>query len=139
MNMVANQAHAASAIVVGRRGGIEPDTWKDMAALTLNDLGIICDCNLKSETLFKYRRSELVLQHVSLLLPQLVEMELMQNGQPNLRLRFLCRTGRLFQAVTRSGEQFACTLFFNHLDKTGYGRMSLIVRPAEGTLSDRWQ
>lgn len=102
---------------------------EDVAALTLDERGMICDCNCSSETLFKYRRSEMVWRHVSMLLPQLAELEVMQNHQPNTHLRFLSRIGRHFQAVTQDGAPFASELFLNLLDSTGHGRLSLIVRP----------
>lgn len=101
------------------------------AVLTLDDTGMIRDCNRAGEALFKYRRSELVWRHVSILLPQLADMKLMQDGQPNPRLRFLCRVGRRFQAVTHDMEHFASELFFNVLEKAGRKQLLLIVRPAE--------
>lgn len=106
-----------------------------MAVLRLNDRGMIRDCNRAIETLFNYRRSELVWRHVSILLPQLAEMALLQDGQPNPRLRFQCRIGRHFQALTRDGEQFASELFINFLGSTENSRLLLIVRPAEPTAS----
>lgn len=114
-------------------------TSEEMAALMLDDLGMIRDCNREGETLFKYRRNELVAQHISLLLPQLAKMELMQNGQPNARLCFLSRTGHNFQAVTQVGEQLSCKLFFNLLDRTGYGQMLVIVRPVETVTREQGQ
>jgi hypothetical protein len=115
----------------GRRSVIAGGAREDMAVLTLDDRGMICDCDRASETLFRYRRSELVWQHVSMLLPQLAGLELMSNGQPNPRLRFLCHIGRHFQAVTQDGEHFASELFLNVLDNMGRSRLLLIVRPAE--------
>jgi hypothetical protein len=101
------------------------------AVLTLDNRGMICDCNRSAETLFMYRRSEMVWRHVSMLLPQLAELDLMPNGQPNPRLRFLCRIGRAFQAFARNGERFASDLFFNVLRNSDQGRLLLIVRPVE--------
>ena len=103
---------------------------EDVASLTLDDHGLVCDCNRAGEALFKYRRSELVWKHVSMLLPQLVDFELMQNGQPNPQLRFLCRIGRYFQAVPKEGAHFPSELFLNRLNNKGKSRLSLIVRPA---------
>ncbi|MFA7270434.1 MAG: hypothetical protein WC073_13935 [Sterolibacterium sp.] len=102
-----------------------------MAALTLDDRGVIRDCNQASEALFKYRRNELAWRHVSALLPQLANLELMHNGQPDPRLRFLCHAGRHFQAVTQSGGHLASELFFNRLDSTECSGLKLIVRPAK--------
>ena len=122
------QSAAASAAVAYRRGLVTADGEDDVAALTLDDRGMVCDCNRAGAALFKYRRSELVWRHVSMLLPQLANMELMQNGQPNQHLRFLCRIGRSFQAVTQDGEHFSGQIFLNVLDQPGRGRLSLIVR-----------
>jgi hypothetical protein len=72
----------------------------------------------------------LVRRHVSMLLPQLAELDLMENGEPNSHLRFLRHIGRHFQAVTKDGEKFASQIFLNILDNTGHCRVSLIVRPA---------
>jgi PAS domain-containing protein len=131
--MFANQTQtaAANAASVGGRSNIAVGTGEDVASLTLDDRGMVCDCNGAVEELFKYRRSELVWRHVSMLLPQLAELELMQNGQPNPRMRFLCRIGHRFQAVAQDGGRFASELFLNLLDNTGHSRLSLIVRPAE--------
>lgn len=115
--------HPASAI------GSSPG--HDLAAISLDERGMIRDCNRASEALFNYRRSELVWRHVSLLLPQLAQLDLMQGGQPNPRLRFLCHAGHHFQGVTRSGERFASKLFLNLLNSSKNGGLSLIVRPAE--------
>ena len=131
---------AATGAVGTDRGGratpsaVEPFT--DVAALTLDDRGMVCDCNRAGETLFRYARSELVWRHVSMLLPQLAGLEMMANGEPNPRLRFLCRIGRKFHAVTRDGRRFASELFLSLLDNKGHGRLSLIVRPVEDVLAD---
>lgn len=130
------QAVAVDAATGGRRGAVAAGAGDGSAALTLDERGMICDCDRAGETLFKYRRSELVWRHVSMLLPQLTELELMQNGQVDPRLRFLCRIGRPFLAVTRDGERFASELFLSVLDRTGHGRMLLIVRQAEEAASD---
>ncbi len=137
--MPANQAPsaAASAATAVRRSVITAGAEEDVAALALDDCGMVCDCNRAGEALFKYRRSELVWRHVSILLPQLAEMELMKNGQPNQHLRYLCRIGRHFQAVTQDGERFVSELFLNLLDNMEHGRLSLIVRPAEEAAGER--
>lgn len=129
--MLANFASTAITIAatVGRRSSA--DAGEKLAMLTLDDRGMVCDCNSSGEALFKCRRSELVWRHISLVLPQLEELALMQDGQINPRLRFLCRIGRRFQAVARDGERFASELFLNLLDNKGHCRLSLIVRPAQ--------
>jgi len=112
---------------------------EDVAALTLDDSGMICDCNRAGEVLFKYRRSDLVRQHVSMLLPQLADMDLMQNGEVNPRLRFLCHIGRSFQAVAQDGQRFAGELFLNVLNNMSRGHVSLLVRPAQEPAIDGGQ
>ncbi|MCX7173603.1 MAG: hypothetical protein NT159_06725 [Proteobacteria bacterium] len=137
--MPAHQAQQSHLAAVARQGLIAARAGEDFAAMTLDDRGMIRDCNRASEMLFRYRRSELVWRHVSMLLPQLAELELMQNGQPNSRLRFLCRSGRHFQAVTQDGGHFASELFLNRLNNTEHGGLSLIVRPALEAAGDGGQ
>jgi len=81
--------------------------------------------------LFKYRRCELVCRPVSMLLPQLGELELITSGHLNPYLRFLSRIGHHFHAVTRDGERFRSKLFFNLVGSPERGYLSLIVRPSE--------
>ena len=133
--MPPNQLLAATldSAAAGRNSAVPGGVVKEMAAITLDERGMICDCNPASETLFEYCRSELVRRHVSMLLPELTEVDLMLNGEPNPRLRFLCHTGRRYQAVTRNGGCFASKLFFNCLDNAGREGISLIVRPVEGS------
>jgi PAS domain S-box-containing protein len=130
--MHANQAQSspASAAAAGGRKAFAAAKGLDMATLTLDENGTVRDCNQAGETLFKYHRHELIRQHVSKLLPELAELALVENGQPNPRLRFLCRVGFHFRAVAQDGESFASELFLNLLDHAGHARLSLIVRPA---------
>ncbi len=115
----------------GRRHGETAGSGNDVAALTLDDRGMIWHCNREGEALFQYRRSELVWRHVSLLLPQLAELSLVLHGEPNPHLRYLCHLGRHFQAVPHDGKTFPAELFLTLLDNTGRGRLSLVVRPAQ--------
>jgi hypothetical protein len=108
-------------------------------ALTLDNSGTIRDCGGPSEKLFQFRRDELIARHVSLLLPELQALELILDGEANPRLRYQCRIGRHFMAVTRDGEHFASKLFFNILDRSGNGRLTLIIRPTEAARLAPWQ
>ena len=131
------QPSAESAATSVHESIAELDKSAQLAVLTIDDRGMVRDCDHGGEALFKYRRSELVWRHVSILLPQLATLDLMQNGQPNPRLRFLCRIGHHLQAVTHDGEHFASEIFVNVLDnKTGQGRLVLIVRRVEETCCD---
>jgi PAS domain-containing protein len=118
----------AGLAMAGARAKIPAGTKDATAVLTLDDAGTICDCNGEGEALFQYRRDELIGQHVSLLLPQLAELELMQGGHVNPHLRVRCRFGCHFQAVTRDDERFAIDLFLNMLGSGGHNRLSVIVR-----------
>ncbi len=129
--MIASQVPStiAGAETAGSRA-VAAAVGDEVALLTLDDRGMICDCNGAGEALFRYRRSELVWRHVSMLLPQFEEMASMENGQPNSLLSYLCHIGLQFHAVTQDGRNFASELFLNCLDSAGHGRLSLIVRPA---------
>ncbi len=110
---------------------------REPAALTLDSRGIVHDFNRAGEVLFGYRRQDVIQRHVSMLLPQLTGPELKQCSEPNSRLRFLCRIGQRFRALTRDGTVFASELFVNLLDGSGQGRLSLIVRPVSHDHSRR--
>jgi hypothetical protein len=105
----------------------------DIAALALDERGMIRDCSPAAEKLFRCRQTDLFGRHVSLLLPQLATLELMPNGEPNPRLRFLSRIGRHFFALTHDRQCFDCDLFLTVLDRARDGHLRLIVRPADET------
>ena len=105
--------------------------WEELTAtLVLDERGMICDCHGACEALFDYGSSELLGRHVCLLLPQLADMELLQDGQPNPRLRYLCRVGQQFEAQRKDGARFDSEIFLNLLAAKDRGCLSLIVRPA---------
>ncbi len=108
----------------------------DLATLTLDALGVIFYCNRASEKLFKYLGEEMLGQNIAILLPQLAELQLIQDGQANPRLRFLCRVGHHFQGVTKDGERITSELFFSVLDSAKSERLSLIVRPVEAAAGE---
>jgi len=115
------------------------DAGLEAATLTLDDRGMIRDCNSAAERLFKYRRGDLARREVSLLLPQLAAMAILSNGELNPHLRFLCRIGRVFHAVAQDGERFASDIYFNVLDGADPCRVTLIVRPvATDAANRRW-
>ena len=100
----------------------------DSAALMLDERGMICDCDRSAESLFGYRRSEMVWRHVSMLLPQLQQVELLEDGQVNSRIRFLSQLDGYFHAVDRLGKRFGVDLFLVELGNPGLPRLRLIVR-----------
>jgi PAS domain S-box-containing protein len=103
--------------------------WREPAALMLDERGLICDCSDSSEELFGYSRQELIWQHVSKLLPQLSDVELVQDGRLNPRISFLCHCGRLFRAQNRQGNVFSSELKFVSTDHAGKQILRLLVQP----------
>ncbi|HMM47314.1 MAG TPA: PAS domain S-box protein [Thiobacillaceae bacterium] len=88
----------------------------DLAALTLDDLGFIRDCSSASEQIFGYVRDALIGAHVSMLLPQLADTDLVQEGRINSRLAFLCHCAFIFEARRHDGGSFDGELFISRLD-----------------------
>ena len=58
----------------------------DLAMLALNDKGVIQNCSQTCERVFGYRQDELAGRHVSTLLPELVDTELVLEDRINARL-----------------------------------------------------
>lgn len=88
----------------------------DLAKFTLDDLGVIRDCSRVCESVFGYLPDELIGRHISILLPQLPNADLVQEGRINSRLAFLCHCAFAFQARRRDGRSFSSELFINRLD-----------------------
>jgi PAS domain S-box-containing protein len=107
---------------------------QEPAALVLDESGTIRDCNKSVEHLFGYPHSDLVLQHVSRLLPQLSGVVLMRDGQIDPHFDFLCHCGHLFQALNRQGEVFASELSLVELEHGGKRILRLLVCPATSAL-----
>lgn len=103
--------------------------WREPAALILDESGIIRDCN-NTEELFGYKLRELLSQHISKLLPQLKEFELIQDGKFNPRFSYLCRCGHLFKAQNRHGATFLSELSLVNLNHTGKRILKLYVLPS---------
>lgn len=88
----------------------------DLVVLTLDDLGVIRECSMACEQVFGYLPHELAGRHVSTLLPQLPDTELVQDDRINSRLAHLCHCAVAFQARRRDGQCFSSELFINRLD-----------------------
>ena len=109
--------------------------WQEPPALTLDERGMICDCSKAGERLFGYPRREMVWQHVSKLLPELSEIQLVKNGQFNPQLGFLCHCGHHFRTRNRLGGVFLSELHFVLLNDADKHSIRMIVQPHEGTRS----
>ena len=96
--------------------GIPEVRSNDLATFTLDDQGIIRDCSWACEQIFGYVQEALIGRHISMLLPQLANTELVQEGRINSHLGFLCHCAFAFQARCRDGQSFTSELFINRLD-----------------------
>jgi len=103
----------------------------DLAVLTLNELGVIRDCSRACEQVFGYLPEELAGRHVSMLLPQLPDADLVQEGRINSRLAHLCHCAFAFHARRRDGWCFASELFINFL---GSHNVVVLVRNLEASI-----
>ena len=83
-----------------------PSAFDNKIELTLNEQGMICDCNIPTGDLFGYGRGELAWGHISELMPELAAIKPMRDGQINPRLRFLSHIGHRFQLLSLSGKLF---------------------------------
>lgn len=110
-------------------GNRNPFPEDDRAVLTLDVNGLIRNCNKAAAKLMECPTSQLVWQHVSNLLPQLADTELMQNGHINPRLRFLSRVGHRFQLAMPGGGHASGRIFFNDLENAGRHNLRLIICP----------
>ena len=103
----------------------------DLAVLRLDDLGVIRDSSSACEQVFGYLPEELAGRHVSMLLPQLPDTDLVQEGRINSRLAHLCHCAVAFQARRRDGRCFASELFINLL---GSHNVVVLVRSLEASI-----
>lgn len=103
----------------------------DPPALSLDERGMILECSKSFEMLFGFRYNDLVWHHVSLLFPQLMGVELVQAGQLNPLLNYLCRCGHLYQTRNRQGDSFFSRLSFVFIGYDGSQSLRMIVRPLD--------
>lgn len=99
--------------------------------LTLNDSGIICECNRAGCRLLGCTRNALAWQHVSRLLPQLQNTVLLKNAHLNPYLKFLSRVGHPFEVVTLNGLHFYAELFFSEIENLGRQTLQVIIAPLQ--------
>lgn len=127
--LLANQAGGSAALTGSRKRFT--CVVDSMAVLTLTDKGMIRECNEAVGRLFAFQTGQLIWQHVSVLLPQLAEIALLQDGQVNPRLLFLSRMGHRFKATSLDGTSLAIKLFFRCVENSGRRYLRVILRPAE--------
>jgi len=99
-------------------------------ALLLDEGGMIQGCSKSVESLFGYRLSELVWQHISCLFPQLSGVALIQKGQINPKLEFISHCGHIFLGLNKQGNAIPNQLNFIRLEHNGLCTLRLILRPS---------
>lgn len=99
----------------------------ERAVLTVDINGLIRSCNKAAAKLMECPTSLLVWQHVSNILPQLGDIQLMQGGHVNPRLRFLSRVGHRFELAMPGGRYMSSRIFFNDLENSGRHNVRLII------------
>lgn len=100
---------------------------KNRAFLMLDEDGVIVDCDGAIEPMFGYAPADLISRHVSMLLPKLQYIELMQNGQLNARLHYLCHIGLPFQVRRRDRRQYMGHLSLSDLSNRNLRRVRMCV------------
>jgi hypothetical protein len=104
---------------------------RPMVVVMLNNTGMIRECSQNVYGLFGCRPSELVWKHISLLLPELAEVTLVQAGQINSRLRFLSRIGYRFEVTVPGAASCAGKVFFSHMANSVQDLLRVIICPIE--------
>lgn len=101
---------------------------RNLAFLTLDKEGGIVDCDGAIEAMFGYSPAELLFRHVSILLPRLQYFELIQGGQLNEKLHYLCHIGLSFLVRPRDHKQFYGYLSLTDLSNPLEWRVRLSIR-----------
>jgi PAS domain S-box-containing protein len=97
-------------------------------ALSLDERGMIKDCSKSFEELVGFRRSELAWRHVSMVLPELKDMDLFHDGQINPMLSYLSRCRQQYLVQNSQGETFSERFNFVNIENIGKRTLRLIVR-----------
>jgi PAS domain S-box-containing protein len=99
--------------------------------LSLDDRGIIRECNKSVEKLSGYQRNELVWQHISCLIPQFAEIDLVLQDEVNPLLTYICHCDHVFEAIDKHGEIITCNLNLFTIRQDGTTTLRLILRPVD--------
>jgi hypothetical protein len=101
--------------------------------LTLDERGMILDCNKLFEMLFGIEWHNLIWHHISRLFPQLTAQDFALAGEVYPIREYLIRCGQLHQAQDRHGVPFSCNLIFVRAAHEGKCCLRLTVIPSGGT------
>lgn len=93
----------------------------------LDAQGVIQECDESFARRFGYAASQVPGRHLSELLPELADVELLPDGHLNERLHFFCHIGKRFRALRRDGIQFAIRLFLTMIGSDDAPRLRMLV------------
>ncbi len=108
----------------GACGELEPATF------LLDAQGIITYCSPTAESMFGYAANQLQRLHVSRVLPELSNTDVMPGGRVNPRVAFLCHCGRRFRAQRCDGTNFDSELHIGIASLGNANGLRLLVRNA---------
>ena len=111
------------------KGNDDTDSSQDQVVLTVDDNGMIRQCNSAAGMLLGCPVQKLVWRHVSSLLSQLAHTAVTKNGQINPRLRFLARIGHGFQLAVPGGRMRSAQIFISDQESYNGHFMRLIICP----------
>jgi PAS domain-containing protein len=100
---------------------------KDIAWLLLDEDGIIRECDGSCDAVFGRHKSDIVARHVATLLPELVDIPLLHDDEPNPTLRLSSRIGVRFDVLNKRGERFPCDIFLGRLRNAGVPPLRLVI------------
>lgn len=98
--------------------------------LLLDAQGMILEAEGDAQALFGYVPEALAARHVSLVLPDMRDVTLIEHGQLNARLHFLCHVGGKFRITPRNGAPACGYLSLIDLSSANRPRIRLLVRRA---------
>jgi hypothetical protein len=119
----ANPAHVSrlSTDTVGKYDPLPSTLW-------VNEDGFVLDCCAHTEEVFGFWRDELLGKHISMLLPDLKNISMIDERGVSPALAFLCQCVTPFCGVNRAGIGSAYSIV-PHLISTSIGRgLMLILR-----------
>lgn len=112
------------------------DALEDMAMLVIDSNGMICHCNQSASQLLNCTPSRMVWKNIVLMLPQLENVQLMQEENINPNLKFLSRIGHHFEVMALDGRRFNSKLYFKQVEDSGKHWLRLIIKPVDLDLVD---
>ncbi|MFZ2161298.1 MAG: hypothetical protein WAW02_03690 [Sideroxyarcus sp.] len=103
----------------------------DLPALSLDERGMILDCNKQFEKQTGFEWHDLVWNHITRVFPQLTAVDFIQAGQTCPLPDYLIRCSQLYQAQKRDGATFLSNLIFIRHEHEGKPSLRLFVCPAK--------